>query len=235
MMDYMRSTLRSMVVGAGDDFQRTSTPVGGLEGLLQQFALRIAAAADMPVTVMFGMAPAGLNATGDNDIRGWYDKIASRREHHYRCRLEQIIRMYMLSKDGACKGVEPDQWSVEFPPLWEPSEKERAETRYIIAQTDQIYFNIQAASSDDIAESRWKGDTYSSEMTIDWAERKKQQDLEAKKEDLAQVAALKMQAAIAAGGGVPVPGQKSLPPGAPAVPPEKAPPIPPAAVDKSEG
>lgn len=208
MLDMMRSSLRSMVIDKEDDFQRTSTPVGGLEGLLQQFALRISAAANMPVTVMFGMAPAGLNATGDNDIRGWYDQVAARREHHYKPRLEQLIRLYMLSKDGACGGVEPEMWSTEFPPMWEPTEREIADTRLVIAQTDQIYFNIEAASSDDIAKSRWEGDTFSAEMNIDWTERKKQQELDAKKEDLAAVAALNMQAAIASGQA-----PKPLPPG----------------------
>lgn len=221
MMDMWRSTMRMMVVDEGDDFQRTSTPVGGLEGLLQQFALRISAAAETPVTVMFGMAPAGLNATGDNDIRGWYDNISARREHHFRCRLEHAIKLYMLSKDGATGGVEPEMWSVEFPPLWEPSEKERADTRFVISQTDKNYYDIGAASSDDIAESRWKGDTFSADMSIDWDEREKQAKLEAKKEDMAAVAALKAQAnpvapAIPA---VPVPVKAPI---APVVPGERA-------------
>lgn len=190
LFDLFRSTMRMAVIGSGDKFERQTTPIGGMSDLLHDFALRISAAARMPVTVLMGMAPAGLNATGDNDIRGWYDTISARREYHYKPRLERIIKIRMLSKDSATGGVEPKMWSTEFPPLWEPNESERATTRLAIAQTDQIYYNIQSASSDDIAESRWKGDTFSAEMVIDWAKRKAQQALDAKNEAAQQKLAL---------------------------------------------
>lgn len=175
MLERMKSTMRMLVMDKDDTYSRQQTPMGGLSDLLHDFALRVAAACGQPVTVMFGMSPAGLNATGDNDVRGWYDTVASYREHHYVHKLEHAIRLYMKSPESATEGVEPDVWSVEFPPLWEPTEKEQAETRYIIAQTDQIYcVNIQACTPDDVAKSRWQGDTFSPEMIIDWAMRDKQ-------------------------------------------------------------
>jgi uncharacterized protein len=174
MLDMMKSTLKTMVVDKGDTFSRQVGSLSGASEILHDFAQRIAAAAEMPVTVLFGMAPAGLNATGDNDVRGWYDNVVADREHHLKPRLQRFVQMYLRTKDAPTKGTEPAVWSIDFPPLWEPTEKERAETRYIVAQTDQIYYNIQAATDTDIAESRWKGDTYSAEMQIDWDAREKQ-------------------------------------------------------------
>lgn len=219
LMDEMRSTMRMMVMDKEDTFSRQQTPMTGLSDLLHDFALRIAAAVEQPVTVLFGMAPAGLNATGDNDIRGWYDGVAAHREHNYKRKLEAAIRLYFLSNESASGGKEPDMWSTEFPPLWEPTEKERADTRLAIAQADQIYaVQIQACTSEDVAESRWKGDTFSAEMTIDWDARAKQQAAEEKMAKEAQAHELELAKAQAGGDGpVPPEGGAPVPP---VVPPE---------------
>lgn len=179
MLDMMRSSIRAMIVDKGDDFVRTVTPVSGLAELLQEFAQRIAAAADMPVTVMMGMAPAGLNATGDNDMRSWYDKVGARREHHYKCRYEQGVRWKMLAKDSVTQGKEPKVWDVGFPPLWEPTELETATTRKLIAETDKInIIDCGIYTADDAANSHYRGDTFSADIKIDWKERDAQKKVE---------------------------------------------------------
>jgi phage-related protein (TIGR01555 family) len=178
-IDMFRSTLRTLVIDADDDFARTTTSLAGLEGVLVQFMHLMAAAVDMPVTILMGTSPAGMNATGESDTRGWYDRVARIQSADYRPRLEQLLKQIMLSTSGPTGGKEPTVWSAEFRPLWAPSEKEQADTRLVIAQTDQVYVDMGAVSPDDIAESRWKGDTYSAEMVVDWAareERRKQEE-----------------------------------------------------------
>jgi phage-related protein (TIGR01555 family) len=165
------SSIRMGVMDKQDTYSRSTTPLGGLSDILHDYAVRISAAAEQPVTVLFGMSPAGLNATGDNDVRAWYDTVAAWREHEIKRRFERAVEIYMLGQDSWTNGVIPEVWSIEFPPLWEPSEKEQAETRKTIAETDQIYYTMGAADAGTIAESRWGGDTYSGEMHIDWAER----------------------------------------------------------------
>lgn len=174
------SALRIGVVDADDKFTPRGGSMAGLDSLLVQQAQYVAAVCDMPVTVLMGMQPAGLNATGDMDVRNWYAKIENDQATQYRPRLEQLFRLLLLSSAGPTGGKEPDVWSIEFHPLTTPTEKEKADTRYVIAQTDQIYVDMGAASAQDVAESRWKGDTYSPEMMIDWAafeERQQQDDL----------------------------------------------------------
>ncbi len=217
MLDMMRSTMRLMVVDAKDKYSRETTPMGGLSDLLHDFMLRVAAAAEQPVTVLFGMEPAGLAATGDNDVRGWYDTVAAWREHHVKPRLDRGLHLYFMSKEGATGGVEPDMWSTEFPALWEPTEKEVAETRFVIAQTDKIYaVDIQACTADDVAESRWKGDTFSPEMTINWERRAAQQkaadDMAAQQLELEQAQAEAAKVAAANGPDGSAPSDGSQPP-----------------------
>lgn len=181
MFDFERSTMRMGVVDKEDEFSRQTTPMGGLSEILHDYALRVAAAVGIPVTLLFGMAPAGLNATGDNDVRAWYDEVAAWREQEVKPALEHAVRIYMKSREGATGGVEPEVWGTEFPPLWEPSEKEVADTRFTIAQTDKIYaVDIGGPTPEEIMESRWRGDTFSGEMVIDWKSRDAQKKAEEK-------------------------------------------------------
>lgn len=177
-MDMIRSSLRAILIDKNDKFTRENTPLSGFADLMIQLAQRVSAAAETPMTKLFGMSPAGLNATGDFDTRSWYDNVEGERQA-YRHPIRRLFRLLALQIDGPCKGEVPDQWSIDFPPLWMPSEKEQADTRLAIAQADHIYWQDGAASSDDIAKSRWGGDSFSPEMTIDWAAREAQAKLDA--------------------------------------------------------
>lgn len=192
-MDQLRSALRAAIIAKDDEYSRVTTSVSGLADLLVQLAQRLAASADMPVTLLMGMSPAGMNATGESDIRGWYDRVEAERAY-LREKVEQLLRWLWLSGDGPTEGVEPEQWSIEWPPLWQPSEVEVANVRKTIADTDNIYFNMGFPALK-IFESRWKGDTFSGEMSnIDWADLEKQAEL-----DKEQAAALSQQDITAMG------------------------------------
>ena len=41
----------------------------------------------------------------------------------------------MLSQDGPFAGVEPDNWSIQFVPLWQNTEEQEALVRKIVAET----------------------------------------------------------------------------------------------------
>lgn len=204
-MDMMASSLRSLAMDKDDDFSRIVTSVSGLADLASENIFVVCAAAQMPATRLFGMSPKGMNATGESDQTNWRDSVDSWRVNTITAPLEQLIEMYMLGKDSATAGEIPDEWCIEFPSLEEPTDKEEADRRYVVAQTDQIYYNMGAVTEEIVARSRWQSGFYSAEMAIDWADWEKQKALEAKKEDLAQVAALKAQAAIAAGKTAPAP------------------------------
>lgn len=166
-MDLARSMLRMLVVDSDEEFERKSTPVTGLAELLDRHGTQVAAASRIPVTRLFGQAPAGLNATGASDIRAYYDAIESERASKVRRVLERLTRLILLSNDGPTKGVEPATWSVQFPPLWQPTAKERAEERKIVAETDAIYLKEGVVTPEEVAASRYGGDEWSPETVLD--------------------------------------------------------------------
>lgn len=168
-----RSTINATLMDSEEEYERKQTPVNGLAELLASFATRLAAAADMPVTLLMGQSPAGLNATGESDVRFFYDRVNAKRTLEYLPKLEQMVKLMLLANGGPTKGKEPDVWSVKFNPLWQPSEKEVAETRKVVADTDAVLITSGMASPEELALSRFGGDKYSMETVIDFDERAK--------------------------------------------------------------
>ena len=171
MVDLARSTIRAVLMDAEEEFERKSTPVNGLAELLTAMLTRVAAAADMPVTRLFGQAPAGLSATGEHEIRQWYDRVDTIRRLGMKPQLSRLICLQMKSRSSVTRGKEPKRWSVEFKPLWQMSEKEKADHRKVVAETDNIYVQMMAVSPEEVALSRWGGDDYSAEMNVNFKER----------------------------------------------------------------
>jgi phage-related protein (TIGR01555 family) len=167
-VELSRSTARAILIDSEEEFKREQTPVTGLPELLETFMARLAAAADMPLTLLMGQSPGGLNATGDSDIRFFYDRVASAQEKDLRPALERLIRIIFRSLGGI-----PEQWDLTFHPLWQPTDKESAEARKIQAETDDIYFAMGALSAGEIAKNRFGGEKYSFETKIDFDARER--------------------------------------------------------------
>ena len=177
MMNLMRSSLRAVLLDSEDSFTREATPTAGLPDILDRLMYRVAAASEMPVTKLFGMAPGGLNATGESDAKNW-DRIVGIEQTDMTPQIEQLVRFVMLSKEGPTKGKEPSTWSVEWYPLSQPSAKEKADTNLVIAQTDQINIETGLYTAQEAAESHYRGDTYSADIVVDWETREAQDKTE---------------------------------------------------------
>lgn len=221
MVDYMRSVARAILVDSEEDFERKPTPVDGMPDLLDRLAQQLAAAVDMPVTLLLGRSPAGLNATGESNIRNWYDHVAGEQEDKLRDPLERLIRLLFLAPDGPTDGKEPEDWSLVFPALWEPTETEKSEIRMNIANADKAYVDAGILMPEEIATSRFGGDEWTMDTQLDQAVRDEYEEEEAAQ---AQLEAKALEAQLAAGGPPAAAGPRGAPaakPGVP-VPPRKA-------------
>ena len=144
VMDMARSVCRAILVDAErEEFTRVATSFAGLPEMIDRFMMRDAAAAEMPVALLYGRSAAGLNATGESDTRAWYDVVEDAQTDTLRPRLERVIRVFMLAKSGPTHGTEPENWHLKFTPLWQPTAHEAAETRKINAETIAALVNAQ--------------------------------------------------------------------------------------------
>jgi phage-related protein (TIGR01555 family) len=155
LVDMSRSVARAVVLDAEEeDFSFAERgALSGLDGVIDKFFLRLASAARMPVTILLGQAPAGLNATGAIDLRWWYDSVAAYRRDELTPALERVIRMIV-------RGLFPqdnlEAWGVEWPSLWQMSPAEEADYRNKLADADTKWVSMGALDPLEVALSRFR-------------------------------------------------------------------------------
>lgn len=167
LADMAKSIVRSILLDEGEKYERLNPNLSGYADLLASSAQRLAATGQMPVTVLMGISPAGLNATGENDIRNWYDALASERMMQVEPLLHELMLMIFLSKQGPTAGAVPDGWKFVWPPLWQSSPKEKAEVYSMNAAADCAYVNAGVFTHQDIAFNRQTEDGYQAEIEFD--------------------------------------------------------------------
>lgn len=109
----------------------------------------IAAAADIPVTRMLGRSPAGMNATGESDVRNYYDMIQAMQENELRPalgKLDEIIIRRAL-------GNRPEEIWYEWASLWNISDQERATIAKTKAETTAIYASLGVMMPETLAKA----------------------------------------------------------------------------------
>ncbi len=143
------SNTRLMMLDAGrnEDYKREAVSFADMPALLQEMAINTAGALGMPVTKLFRRAPAGMNATGDSDIRLWYDDVEAYRTRVIEPRLDKLLTV-----------VERREVELKFDPLWSPTETEQATVRQMnIAATERLW-SMGTVSDAEIRAAMIKGD-----------------------------------------------------------------------------
>lgn len=125
-----------------------NAPLSGLDALQAQAQEQQSTPSGIPLVFLLGITPNGLNASSDGEIRVFYDWIHALQNAVHRKPLKRVIDIIQLSEFG---DIDPDIY-FEFEPLYEMSEKERAEIRKIDADTDAVYVAAGALSNNEVRE-----------------------------------------------------------------------------------
>jgi phage-related protein (TIGR01555 family) len=124
-----------MMLNAGvEKFFNVSTPLGTLDQLLAQSQEQIASITGIPLVILLGISPAGLNASADGEVRVFYDSIHAQQEKMFRRNLTTLLRVIQLSEFGA---VDEDI-TFRFEQLWQPNAAEEASIRKTDADTGAV-------------------------------------------------------------------------------------------------
>lgn len=165
IVNMARSVARAVMVDAEmEEFSHVGAAnVTGVDALLTKVFQRLAAAADMPLTVLLGVSPAGLNATGESDIRQWYDQVQAHRQEVLNSRAVQLIKIVMQHEGIALEG-DP---TIAWPSLWQYTPDEEADLRVKIAASDVAYINAQVVPPEAVALARWGSGKFSADRLED--------------------------------------------------------------------
>ena len=162
LMERLRSVVNAVILDAdGEEFDRKGTPLTDVASLWAIKMLEMAQAAKMPVSRLFGREPAGLNATGDLDLRTWYDQCAEYQMHH----VAPIMLATLSALDPAFEAA-----TLNFASLWQLSPAEKTSLYQSVAQADSIYYNMGIFSASDIALARAQPDGLLKDISLDDAE-----------------------------------------------------------------
>ncbi|MCR5565958.1 MAG: DUF1073 domain-containing protein [Clostridiales bacterium] len=118
-----RTSFGIQLLSRDDSFETHAYSFAGLSGIYEQFMMDMAGAAEIPATKLFGRSPQGMNATGESDLRNYYDMIASLQERMLRPALEKLLPVMAVS----CWDEVPDDLEFVFEPAMSFSPAERAE------------------------------------------------------------------------------------------------------------
>lgn len=164
MLDMGRSVARSIFLDAdeGEDFTKIPTQFAGVSDQLIQASEMISAATGIPVLVLMGKTPSGLNASGDANVRIWYDSIKAYQNKKV---VPKLVRVCGLV--GRSLGYQGETYTVEPKALWQETPTENATRRKTVAETDQIYANIDVLTPEQIQSNRFRADGWNAETKID--------------------------------------------------------------------
>lgn len=144
----------TVLLDTEEDFQSKSYNFSGLPDLMQEFAIQLSGVADIPYTILFGRSPSGLSATGEHDLKNYYDTVGSYQRDYLRPiirRLLDIIGDYLLPNKDI---------TLIFSPLWQIDEKTLSEIEKNNAERDIKYLENGIVTEAQIAKQLVEQDTY---------------------------------------------------------------------------
>ena len=127
----MKSNFGVQLVEEGTKLTNTQYSFAGLQDVYESMCMNLCGASHYPMTKLFGRSPAGMNATGESDLRNYYDYVDSQRESKLRPVLQKLLPVMAMS----AWGFVPEDMDFTFPPLWTPTAKEVAEIAKLKSET----------------------------------------------------------------------------------------------------
>lgn len=113
----------ALVMDSEETYNQKQFAFSQLPELIDRFQTTVSGAADIPTTRLFGRSPAGENSTGESDLRNYYDMIRAQQTLHVGPAMSILDEALIYSAIGD----RPDDIDYEWTPLWQTSDKERAE------------------------------------------------------------------------------------------------------------
>ena len=129
-----KSVSRALMVDAEEEFDRKQVNFTALPDTLQQFLIIASGASGIPMTRLLGQSPSGLNATGEHDMKNYYDLVSSIQTLELQPSMSRLDECLIRS----ALGDRPDEIHYKWTPLEQMSEKEEAEIGKMHAETAEI-------------------------------------------------------------------------------------------------
>lgn len=105
----------------GTRYEAKSQTFAGLDSVFDRFLQAVSGAADIPATRLLGQSPIGMNATGESDLRNYYDHIQSIQNLEITPEMALLDELLVFSATGQTMG----QIFYDWRPLWQPTDEQK--------------------------------------------------------------------------------------------------------------
>lgn len=129
-----------------EEFFQFNVPLSTVDKLQAQAQEHMAMPSSMPLSILLGVTPTGLNASTDGEIRIFYDHVADMQNVTFKDNLVKVIELIQLSKYG---DIDPEI-TFDFVPLWEQNDAELAANRKSDAEAADILINAGVVSPEEV-------------------------------------------------------------------------------------
>jgi uncharacterized protein len=146
LANQLKSSNSLLLLGGEEKFDRKQISFSGIPELMQAHLQVVAGASEIPLTLLLGQAPAGLNATGDNDVRNFYDSVRQFQTTDLQDSLAPVDEALVRSTLGDL----PDGVVYEWDPLWQMSEMEKATVSKTKMDSVQVIVNTNLFAQEEL-------------------------------------------------------------------------------------
>lgn len=144
----IKSINRMLLLDDQEKWDRKQTSFAGLPDVIAQYLQIISAASDIPATRLLGTSAKGMNASGEGDLRNYYDMLAGLRKQTIWPQLAYLDQILWVDATGS---IPREAWA-EWAPMWQMSEKEKADIAKSRAETTKIYAELALLPEDALTE-----------------------------------------------------------------------------------
>lgn len=132
-MDALRSVMNSLIIDSEDDFDLKNMTLTGYKDIIEQQQIAVSAVAKIPVTILFGRSPAGMNSTGESDMETYYAMLKRIQNTFLIKGFDKILKIIMNCSEYGINN--DDLYHIKFNELKIISEKDKAEIKNKDADT----------------------------------------------------------------------------------------------------
>lgn len=158
-----KSLIHAVLLGEGEEFTRENVTFAGVPETIDRMMQWVAGMSGYPVTRLFGRSAAGMNATGDNDMKQYYENVKADQELILEPELTTLLQVINW---GEGSPVDDKDLLVEFSPLQPLSEAEQATVRKTTMETDKGYKEMGIIGGAEIRNARFVGG-WGSELSVE--------------------------------------------------------------------
>jgi len=119
----MKGNNGMLLLDASEEYEQKNASFATLPDIMATFMQIVSGASRIPATLLWGQAPSGMDATGDGDYKNYLDRIGSEQELYMTPAMHRMDECIIRSALGS----RPPEIYYSWSPLWQQSEKEKAE------------------------------------------------------------------------------------------------------------